>query len=96
MHRRDLLTVKQLEEFAAFCERNGWTRHPVKGEHEALRMKSPRGWLLVHKRDHTLAGSTSVVHLSVWGVSLEMATRFFKEKKSQIRGQHAAVYEGEQ
>jgi len=80
LHRRDLLTIKRLPEFAQFLTANGWTEHPVKGDFEVLRMKRETEWLLVHQRYQTLAGGEPV-HVTVWGISATWAKKFIRENR---------------
>ena len=85
-HARELLTMAKLERFAEYCSVHGWVRKPTKGPHEVLRMRKSdldggSQLLLVHKRDHTLAGSWNVQHVTVWGTSLEWAKRFINAER---------------
>jgi hypothetical protein len=80
---RHRLHVKKLEEFAAFCEKEGWTRQPLKGEYEVLRMTHAKKHpLIVHTRLQTHAGN-DVQHLTLHGTAESMFSRFVKLPKEK-------------
>ena len=76
--QRNLLHVRHLTAFTAFCAERGWQGEPLKGEYEVLRMRHPSyaDVLLVHRRGLTKSGDARQ-HLTVWGVSESMAREFF-------------------
>ena len=66
----------KLEEFAKFCEADGWTRQPIKGEYEVLRMThATRHPLIVHTRLQTHAGN-DVQHLTLHGTAESMFSKW--------------------
>lgn len=75
---RNKLHVTKLEEFASYCESQGFKRVNLKGEYEALRMVRSDVTLIVHKKLQTFAGNDTV-HLTLHGASEIM---FKKWKRS--------------
>lgn len=75
--QRNLLHVRHLAAFTAFCSARGWQGEPIKGEFEVLRMRHSAyaDVLLVHRRGHTKNGDERQ-HLTVWGVSESLAREF--------------------
>lgn len=88
MRRRDLLTVKQLGEFQAFCESLDWKPEPTKGIFEVLRMRhsAQKEPLIVHARSYNAAGTSPLVHCTVWGISERLAVRFYKQRRQKQAG----------
>lgn len=80
---RHRLHVTKMEEFAKFCEANGWTRVPLKGEYEVLRMthavKHP---LIVHTRLENSNGGLPE-HLTLHGTAESMFSRWMISKKKE-------------
>lgn len=72
MKDRNRLHLSKLDEFAAFCEADGWRREATKGHFEVLRMRNPEwsGPLLVHAR------ANATEHLTVHLHSRRMLDRF--------------------
>jgi hypothetical protein len=82
---RHRLHVTKLEEFAVFCEANGWKRQPLKGEYEVLRMthavKHP---LIIHTRLQTHSGN-DVQHLTLHGTAESMFSRWMSSRKQPTK-----------
>ena len=64
MKDRNRLHLSKLDEFAAFCEADGWRREAPKGNFEVLRMRNPEwsGPLLVHARANETGYLTVHLH----------------------------------
>jgi predicted RNA binding protein YcfA (HicA-like mRNA interferase family) len=70
------LHLNKLDEFAAFCEADGWKRAPAKGSYEVLRMtKKGKEPLIVHTKNATKE------HLTTWGMSAVMLGQWFRNRQ---------------
>lgn len=77
---RNRLHTSKLEEFAAYCERIGWTRVAPKGDYEVLRMtRIGSDPLIVHTRLATHAGGAPV-HLTLHGVAERMFNGYLRTR----------------
>lgn len=76
---RSTLHQSKVEQFALFCQENGWQRRDVKGLYEVLRMVHPekRHPLLVFKRD------AAKEHLTTYGHSAVMLALYMKARKEK-------------
>jgi hypothetical protein len=88
---RALLHIKKVEEFARWCEQQGWIREEAQGEFEVLRMRhgSTRERLYIHGRSSTQMGA-ALQHVTVWGASERLAREFIRAgylEKHPPRGQ---------
>jgi hypothetical protein len=78
---RHRLHVTKLEEFAAFCEAHGWTRQPLKGAYEVLRMThSTKHPLIVHTKLENRSGGLPE-HLTLHGTAESMFSQWMRERK---------------
>jgi hypothetical protein len=78
---RHRLHVTKLEEFADFCTAHGWTRQPVKGEYEVLRMThATKDPLIVHTRLVNSRGG-DVQHLTLHGTAESMFNHWQHAKR---------------
>jgi hypothetical protein len=82
---RHRLHVDKLEQFAKYCEAQGWARVATKGEYEVLRMtKGTQPPLIVHTKLATHAGNAPV-HLTLHGIAERLFTSFIREKNYGMR-----------
>lgn len=79
MRSRNALHVNSLEDFARFCESDGWLREDTKGEWEVLRMvkEGKRGPLLVYK------GAQNPEHFTIEGHSYMMFAEWRKHLRAE-------------
>ena len=77
---RNRLHVSKLADFAVFCASKGWTLDDEQG-YEALRMRKGHDLLTVYRRDRTEAGKP-LVHLTCWGWSEKMLSRYLIAKET--------------
>lgn len=84
---RQMLHLSKLDEFAAFCESQGFQRDPPKDYYEVLRMTKPGSEpLLVHKKLYAKE------HVTTWGVSQRMFYRW-RDAKRNAAMQSDTAYE---
>ena len=75
---RNQLHLSKLEEFAAFCETQGFTRDAPKGEYEVLRMTRAKGEPVIV---HAKLGAKE--HATTWGMSARMYIKWRRSKRTQ-------------
>jgi hypothetical protein len=88
---RALLHIKKVDEFARWCEQQGWVREEPQGEFEVLRMRhsATRERLYIHGKSRTELGG-ALQHVTVWGASERLAREFIRAgyaQKHPSRGQ---------
>ncbi|MBT2142724.1 MULTISPECIES: hypothetical protein [unclassified Rhodanobacter] len=71
------LHLSKIDEFAAYCETQGFRRVAVKGGYEILRMVAMKGEpVIVH------AKSGSKEHATTWGMSERMYLKWQRSKRA--------------
>ena len=76
MRSRADLHFSKIEDFAKYCEAQGWVREPLKSEFEVLRMRKETEStpLLVHSRD------LAKEHCTIWGTSYVLYSEWRKSQ----------------
>jgi hypothetical protein len=81
------LHKSKLEEFAAYCESQGWLREPVKGDYEVLRMRQKGSsplivWDRLNAREHYTTEGNSEYMFSWWKKSKRLQQRQQKSEEN--------------
>lgn len=86
---RSRLHIDKLNDYVEFCKREGWTRAPIKGDYEVLRMTHPgyAGPLLVYQR------LDAKVHLTTYGHSAELLDKYFAHVRDPSDARAAPVHQ---
>ena len=71
------LHLSKIDEFATYCETQGFRRIDTKGDYEVLRMVAVKGEpVIVHAR------SRSKEHATTWGMSERMYLKWRRSKRA--------------